>query len=504
METTKTTAYRWSAICASGLLVLASAGCGGGGGASSPPAPAPEPAPTKAPAPVAQSVQSGKVIDGYVSGATVWLDINGNHLKDADEPSTLSKAAGLYQLELSEPQRACLPYATLYVDVPVGAVDEDSGAVKEAYQMAIAPQFQPVSVEQPLNISPLTTAIWDQVRTRLSASSPQLSSCEQLRQNQQLRESMVNEIKTVMGDLVRRHNLSEARIHDDFIKSKDAKSYELAQDIVKGLKAGYAHKQKLHAQYPDASYVRAEVYRGRGTSNFNDLAGVWYRNSSVWRPSGYSNEWVILKADLSKIERVLNLRSQDKKPWGTASLKTTRTAYNFDSNTADYHCVLDEAIEQIKDGVTYELVVQYQDPKQETDPLVCMGDSHATPGSIGKRDYYTHYTVGQVSYTNLLRFDTIHPEYEALKDWHHLQGKSGQLDFGGVIQRISGSGIRFDEEVKLAVDSWYKRSTDDSGLRVITEKQNTGNWWRTSTRADGTSLKECSGDKGKSWGSCSG
>lgn len=123
------------------------------------------------------AVQNGKVIDGYVNGATVWLDINGNHAKDADEPATLSKAAGAYQLELNEAQRACLPYATLYVDVPVGAVDEDSGPVKEAYQMAIAPQFQALSVEQVLNISPLTTAIWDQVRTRLTASAPNLSSC---------------------------------------------------------------------------------------------------------------------------------------------------------------------------------------------------------------------------------------------------------------------------------------------------------------------------------------
>lgn len=312
---------------------------------------------------------------------------------------------------------------------------------------------------------------------------------------------MVNEIKTVMGDLVRRHNLSETRIQADFIKSKDTQSHELAQDIVKGLKAGYAYKQKLQAQYPDASFVRAEVYRGRGSSNFNDRAGVWYRSSSVWRPSGYSTEWVILDKDLSKIERVLHMRSQDRQPWGSASLKTTRTAYNFDSNTADYHCVLDEAIEQIKDGTTFELVVHYQDPKTEADPLVCLGPSHAAPGSTGQREYYTHYTVGQVSYTNNLRFDTLHPEYEVLKDWHHLQGKSGQLDFGSVIQRIAGSGIRFDEEVKVAVDSWYKRSTDDSGLRVTTEKLSTGHWFRTKTQTDGTQVKQCSAN-GIDWTSC--
>lgn len=489
---------RWATGCASGLALALLVGCGGGGGQ------APGTAPAPAPAPAPKSVLSGKVIDGYVSGATVWLDINGNQKRDADEPSALSKAAGAYQLELSESQQACLPYATLYVDVPVGAVDESSGAVTQAYQMSVAPRFQPISEAQVLHISPLTSAIWDQVRTRLTASTPSLSSCDQLRQNQQLRESMVNEIKTVMGDLVRRHNLSEVRIHADFIQTQDSQSYALAQDIVTGLKAGYAYKQTLHAQYPDASHVRAEVYRGRGTSNLSDQAGVWYRNASVWRPSGYSNEWVVLGSDLSKVERVLHLRSQDQEPWGAATLKTTRTAYNYQLDASDYICVLDEGVEQQKDGVTYELVVHYQDPKRETDPLACMGEAHATPGSTGMRDYYANYTVGRVSYTSVLRFDSSHPEHQGLADWHHLQGKSAQLDFSSVIKRIASSGFRFDEEVKVATDGWYKRSTDDSGLRVIVEKQSTGSWSRTSTRADGTSLKECSSDAGKSWSACGG
>ncbi|MFY7865116.1 hypothetical protein [Roseateles sp.] len=450
-------------------------------------------------------MQAGKVIDGYVNGATVWLDINGNHLKDADEPSTLSKAAGAYQLELSESQRDCLPYATLYVDVPVGAVDEDSGVVKEAYQMAIAPRFQPIKIDQVLNISPLTTAIWDQVRTRITANDPKLSSCDQLRQNQSLREAMIYELKTVMGDLVRRHNLSEARIHDDFIKSKDTQSYTVAQDIVKGLKAGYAYKQKLHAQYPDASYIRAEVYRGRGSNSYSDVAGVWYRNSSVWRPTGYQNESVVLSEDLSKTLRVLNLRSQAEQAWGSAKLKITRTGYNFETNVSSFRCVIDEAIEQVKDGVTYVLVVDYTDPKREDDPLACLQESRALPSEIGQRHYYAYYRVGQVSFTNNLRFDPQHPEHIALKDWFKLQAKSSQLDFNSVISRIAGSGIRFDEEVKITpFSSWYKRSTDDTGLRVTVEKWDTGSWTRTSTLTDGTSRTECSADRGKTWGSCGG
>ncbi len=487
----------WRLLGALVAVALASSGCGGGGGGgdTSPP-PAPPPA-TKA------TVQNGKVIDGYVSGATVWLDINGNHVKDADEPSTVSKAAGAYQLELNEAQRACLPYATLYVDVPVGAVDEDSGPVKEAYQMAVPPQFQPISVDQVLHISPLTTAIWDQVRTRITATDPKLNSCEQLRQNQSLRESMINEIKTVMGDLVQRHNLSEARIFDDFIKSKDTQSYKVAQDIVKGLKAGYAYKQKLHAQYPDATFIRAEVYQGRGSHSAYDVAGVWYRNVAVWRPSSFLNEWVALNQDLSKVERVLNLRREDEQAWGAAKIKTSRTGYNFEGNVNTFACSANETIEQVKDGTTYSLAVHYADTKREDDPQACLQDSRPLSSTIGQRHYNADYRVGQVSYHNNLRFDPQHPEHMALKDWVHLKAKSSQLDFNTVIARIASSGIRFDEDVKISpFSSWFKRSTDDTGLRITVEKWDTGPWTRTSTLADGTSRKECSSDKGKTWGSC--
>lgn len=497
-----------SALCAAGLVVLGVSGCGGGGGGERDerlawPTDSTGTTPTTPSKPGPLSVLGGKVIDGYVSGATVWLDINGNHLKEADEPSTVSKAAGAYQLELSEAQRACLPYATLYVDVPVGAIDEDSGPVKEAYQMAIAPRLQPISVDQVMNVSPLTSAIWEQVRTRINTSGPALSSCEQLRADQQLREKLVNEIRTVMGELVSRHNLSEARIHDDFIKAKDEQSYKLAQDIVKGLKAGYAYKQKLHTQYPDATFIRAEVYRGRGTRQFDDQAGVWYRNASVWRPASYLNEWVVLDESLSKIQRVLNLRREDSQPWGAATLKTTRTAYNFQNDGSDYLCKLNEAVEQSKDGVRYELVVHYDDPKREADPLTCFNEAHAaSPGPVGMREYYTDYRVGQVSYMSNLRFYAGQPEHTLLTPWERLQGKSATLDFASVIQRMAASGYRFEEEVKIPVYSWLKRSTDDSKLRITLEKRDPGPWTRSSVQADGTSRQECSTDQGKTWGAC--
>ncbi|HWJ95899.1 MAG TPA: hypothetical protein VNT33_14330, partial [Telluria sp.] len=77
-------------------IALALSGCGGGGGDSAPaiPTSAPPPPPTG-------TVLNGVVTDGYVSGATVYVDLNNNNTKDANEPSALTDASGKHTLNAS-------------------------------------------------------------------------------------------------------------------------------------------------------------------------------------------------------------------------------------------------------------------------------------------------------------------------------------------------------------------------------------------------------------------
>lgn len=75
-----------------GLIALAAVGVGvaaassGGGGGSKGGGVSPTP------------TASGSVIDGYVSGATIFIDRNGNRQLDADEPSTTTDATGNFTL----------------------------------------------------------------------------------------------------------------------------------------------------------------------------------------------------------------------------------------------------------------------------------------------------------------------------------------------------------------------------------------------------------------------
>lgn len=118
--------------CIALLSLVGLAGCGGGN------------------TPTAAQV-SGRIADGYIRGATVFWDCNGNMALDPGEPHTTSIAGGVYTLPSSPPAKAPLLTCSLRAIVPATAIDEDTGtAVGSPYMMAAmdgAPEF----------ISPLTT-----------------------------------------------------------------------------------------------------------------------------------------------------------------------------------------------------------------------------------------------------------------------------------------------------------------------------------------------------------
>lgn len=93
-----------------GVITLTACGGGNGGGTS---------------------VLSGKVVDGYINGATVCLDLNKNGVCDVGEPSGVTGVGGAYTLNM--PQGAVLADVPVLVNVPVGAVDESEGTISKIF-----------------------------------------------------------------------------------------------------------------------------------------------------------------------------------------------------------------------------------------------------------------------------------------------------------------------------------------------------------------------------------
>ena len=124
------------------LLISGIAACGGGGGGSS----------TASTTPAAPVTLSGKVIDGYIVGARVCLDVNSNNTCDAGEPSTISDATGSYILPAYNGSIAGLQVLALVLE---GAVDLDDGLpikAKDAYTL-----MAPAAAS--LTVTPLSTLV---------------------------------------------------------------------------------------------------------------------------------------------------------------------------------------------------------------------------------------------------------------------------------------------------------------------------------------------------------
>ncbi len=82
------------------------------------------------------AIYTGKVIDGYIRGAIVFWDCNGNSILDVGEVSTTSYAGGKYVIE----DKTNLPNCHLLADVGVNAMDEDRPyATGQTYMMRAAP-----------------------------------------------------------------------------------------------------------------------------------------------------------------------------------------------------------------------------------------------------------------------------------------------------------------------------------------------------------------------------
>lgn len=473
----------------SASLALTLTACGGGGSSSAEDN-------VETPPPPETIGMSGKVIDGYVSGATVWLDINGNGILDtSNEPSVISGDAGRYSFEFTPEQASCVPYTTLYVDVPVGAIDEDTGEVTEAYQMSLPPTVAPLTDDDIRNISPLTSVLWQQIAEKLKGTGSLDLSCENLKQNNQLRTDLKREISDVMRNLVSHYNLSEAQIFADFIADADSKAYDIAQAIVTGLKASYVHKNKLEAQFPDSREIRVVIYQDSEKDADFGFDKAWYRDSLIFTATGYSFEQVKLKENLSDIDIALSNLVRVDTPWGNQALsgqfsQREDAYYNTDGT---YRCASFERVSFKQNGNRFELINSSDSSYSDTIES-CEYDAKAP----NVREHFISFKEGAKNYFAEFHFREAQAEFKSLPDWVNLKDKAEQLNATELIDHLSLLPKGWDEEVLIDTFLWRKREYDNI---VQVDKDSNGDWTRATLQEDNTRLYECSTD-GITWETC--
>jgi len=144
-------------------IALALSACGGGGGGDSPSLP-----PVVTPTPAAGAVVSGVVVDGYLTGATVFLDANNNGVLDTGEVSATTDANGKYSLPTSSTAGA-LTGAHLLVS---HGTDSATGTPFTHSMTALV--SDPNQAVQP--ITPLSTVVAAMVSSGASSSAAAASA----------------------------------------------------------------------------------------------------------------------------------------------------------------------------------------------------------------------------------------------------------------------------------------------------------------------------------------
>jgi hypothetical protein len=482
----------------SSTIILALTACGGGSGSTDKPDEKPVEKPPIEKPPETKVSVAGKVIDGYVSGATVWLDINGNSVHDsATEPSVVSGAAGDYNFEFTQDQADCVPYATLFVDVPVGAEDEDYGTVTQAYQMAFPPSLAPLTDDELINISPLTSVLWDQLKQKIQGTNKENLTCAQLKEDTQLRSDLRQEISTVMWDLVGHYNITEAQIYADFIALGDSAAHTLAQSIVKGLQASYAHRVELEKQNPNAELISVVVYQDEAMDQRYNFDKAWYRSVYIINAGTNFSELVKLKGNdnLFEIDKVLFHLESTNMPWGDQSLQGRLVVREdiYINDEGGFICSGFELVGFGKAGISYNLVNTMKRTYSET-----MQGCETSFDAIDEREQYVTFTEDDVIYSAKFFFRSEQPEFNSLSNWVNFKDKENSLEAEELISHLSALPKGWDEDVLLDTFLWRKEMILG---KVTTTKDSDGYWKKTTHQTDGTRVYECSTD-GTTWTSC--
>ena len=189
----------------------------------------------------------GTVIDGYLSGTTVYVDLNWNFQLDSSEPQTISDDVGAfsfgddeaYLADFGEGYRACFAKRPIIVEVPVGAVDSDRGEVTKAFTLYLLPKSNAANPGATLvNVTPLTSLFFDLVaeaKDEQDFNSPSISeSCGE--SGNVLGAAIQAKLEAFEAELVEKYDITLEELSADYIASGDESLKAKAEKIADALK----------------------------------------------------------------------------------------------------------------------------------------------------------------------------------------------------------------------------------------------------------------------------
>ena len=215
---------------------------------SSPTAPAPTPAGW-----AIQNVGRTAVVDGYVTGANVFVDFNFNLQQDEGEPSAIFNAdSSVYEFPIPHPDSTgTVPDSVSYVDfsaveeftlgclwnrpriaeVPAGAIDSSRGVVEEPYTMIYVP-WAGNNPSDKANITPFSTLLEAYIAEETEEISAPISvadGCGQVAEG--VAQGVSGRITELASDL-ELYGYDPAALYEDFIATENEAARATAERVV--------------------------------------------------------------------------------------------------------------------------------------------------------------------------------------------------------------------------------------------------------------------------------
>ncbi|MDF2154518.1 hypothetical protein [Vibrio sp. CAU 1672] len=447
-------------------IVMALAGCGGGGGNGS--------------AGPSVSVQ-GKAIDGYIVGATVYLDLNFNGVMDSNEPNVVTQEEGNFDLAIPSQYQQCAQYVPVVVDVPVGAFDTDlpDTPIEEAYSMVFPPQFALSNDQDLLNLTPLTSVVWQQVEQELRLSQSSELSCKSILAEQALREDISRRLTEQEWRVANRYNVTVDELYGDYVETGNTTLHQIAQELVPGLQKSYQETQQLLKANPDADIAWVEHFLGKWDSTSDIYDDKWYRTEFVQNSNGnFKSETHIMADDLTTKLKLFEKRQMTTTQRSGVNIEQTVSLEEADTG---YYCALSEWLEttlQQSSGVRNTVYGRAQDWSE------CLNVSGETTQALVTKDYDG---MELLSYSE----HTYQPGNDS--GFRHLIGITNTITQDDLIPVRSVIDTDFYSEAGHGADFWLRTKNEfgDNPAQVMTTHTSDGKWERLINYQNGTHKKEC-------------
>ncbi|MBA5682375.1 hypothetical protein H3N34_03975 [Photobacterium damselae subsp. damselae] len=438
----------------------------------------------------------GRAIDGYIQGATAFLDYNFNGVKDGSEPSSITDADGNYEFQLTRADTDCADYAPTVIHVPVGAIDSDLGPVTEAYTLVHPPKFATSSNEEIQNSTPITTAIWSVIQQELirMGDVKDFKTCADVKNNFTAREQIKERVAHQEFNFANRYGVESHVLYQDFIRSGNAQLHEEAMAIVPALQRSYTDTVALEDAHPNADIAWVSYYMpdNQTAVQLRDSGNDWHRETYVQSKQSamvfnYLRSMDVVSNDFSTV--IENIHYEE-----TFSDESDNVRYQMTREmlTGGY-CMLTETIMQNLETASYG--VANQGGQQAASFEECKALKVADV--ITTRQVNTENR--QFGYSSTHVYDA----YDLLAG-HDLIDR--QADYKAItledLNQFNYIPTEFSDIGAYGAITW-NRSLHEylaDGYRYTT-KYHDGRWDRLTMKNSGVQINECSND-GVNWASC--